>query len=125
MTSKREPAFDVVAYDKAVVAKIGELRGKERASYEAAKANLEAQGCRQAGYRLLAADGGPSEYCCKHLHGLLRLVTEFEAKDVIVVAIGHHDGDFYRDLADKFGTSAVGQRRDEKPPCCRAEGWQG
>jgi hypothetical protein len=125
VTSKHRPAFDVVAYDKAVVAKVGALRGKERASYEAAKANLEAQGCRQAGYRFLAEDGGPSQYCCKHLHGLLRLVTEFEANDVIVVAIGHHDGDFYRDLAGKLGTSAVGQRRANKPACCGPNGWAG
>lgn len=126
MTSKRSRTFDVVAYDKTVVAKIGALRGKERASYEAAKSDLEAQGCRQGGYRLLGADGTPSSYCCKHLHRSLRLITTYEETDVIVVAIGNHDGDaFYADLASAFETSETGQRRDQKLPCCGDRGWVG
>lgn len=126
MTSKRSRTFEVVAYDKAVVAKIGALRGKERTSYEAAKSDLEAQGCQQGGYRLLGADGMPSSYCCKHLFRSLRLITTYSEFEVIVVAIGNHDGDaFYVDLASAFGTSETGQRRDQKPPCCGDRGWVG
>lgn len=124
-SAAHQPRFDVVTYDKTVLAAIDALRGRERASYDAAKLDLEAQGCRQAGYRMQAEDGGPSEYCCKHLYGELRLMTTFEDREVEIVAIGRHDGDdFYRRLSDEFGTSSVGQRRENKPPCCDEDGWQ-
>lgn len=123
MTSSPQ-RFNVVAANHDVSVAIGKLRGRERTSFDAVKSHLEAQGCRQAGYRLLDANGEPSGYCSKHLYGSLRLITTFETTQVIVVALGHHDGDsFYRELAQSMGTSAVGQKRDEKPPCCGSEGW--
>lgn len=52
---------------RAAVATIDDLRGKARKSYENFEGELRKQGCMVAGYRLLAEDGGLSEYCCKRL----------------------------------------------------------
>ena len=49
------------------MATIDDLRGKARKSYENFEGELRKQGCMVAGYRLLAEDGGLSEYCCKRL----------------------------------------------------------
>ncbi|WP_445150210.1 hypothetical protein [Baekduia sp. Peel2402] len=73
------------------------LRGNAKKAYEKLLPQLKAQGCKVAGYRLLAADGVPEgsvylEFCCKSLTGTWRLIT-------------------------------TGQRRDEKPACCGEPGW--
>lgn len=67
-----------------------------------------------AGYRLLAEDGGHSEYCCKRLVEDWRVITTFETSVVIVVALGRHDDrTFYAELATTLEISAAGRRRQE------------
>jgi hypothetical protein len=74
--------------------------------------------------RLLAADGGWSRYCCKHLSGRWRAITTFERRIVWIVAVGEHDGPaFYKHLAADLGISSAGRRREQKPPCCGPDGW--
>lgn len=108
---------------------IEDLRGSARKAYEKLKPELQAQGCKAAGYRLLAADSPPgepiySEFCCKPLLGKWRVITAFEEDVVWIVAVGEHDGDaFYRDLGESLGISGVGQRREAKPACCGSDGW--
>lgn len=109
---------------RAAASAIDALRGKARKSYEAFEGELRKQGCRVAGYRLLAADGGHSEYCCKRLVADWRVITTFEPSLAIVVALGRHDErSFYDDLAKTLAISASGQRRHEKPACCGEGGW--
>jgi DNA-binding PadR family transcriptional regulator len=50
------------------------LRGRPAAAWGRLEPELKAQGCRAAGYRLLAGDGGWSSYCCKHLHARWRVI---------------------------------------------------
>jgi len=101
------------------------LRGTARKSYAAFETDLRKQGCRVAGYRLLAAeDGGYSEYCCKRLVDNWRVITTFEPGIAIVVAVGRHDSHgFYAELSTTLAIGAVGRRREEKPPCCGKGGW--
>lgn len=85
---------------RAAATAIEGLRGKARKSYEAFEAELRKQGCKVAGYRLLAGDGGHSEYCCKRLVEDWRVITTFEPGVAIVVALGRHDDRaFYAELA--------------------------
>lgn len=110
----------------AAVAAIDGLRGKARKSYEAFEGELRKQGCKVAGYRLLAEDGGYSEYCCKRLVADWRTITTFEPGVAIVVALGRHDDHaFYADLAKSLEIRATGRRRQEKPDCCSKDGWPG
>jgi hypothetical protein len=109
----------------AAAAAIDALRGTARRQYEAFERELRRQGCKAAGYRLLAPDSGDhSEYCCKRLVDDWRVITTFEPGIAIVVAVGrHHDRAFYVDLAKTLEIGAIGQRREEKPACCGEEGW--
>jgi hypothetical protein len=110
----------------AAVAAIGRLRGTARSSYGAFEAELRKQGCRVAGYRLLAAedDGYYSEFCCKRLVDDWRAITTFELGVAIVVAVGRHDSHaFYVELSKSLAIGAVGQGRQEKPACCGKGGW--
>lgn len=100
------------------------LRGRARKSYEAFEAELRKQGCKVAGYRLLAEDGGYSELCCKRLVEDWRVIITFELGVAIVVAVGRHDDRaFYADLAKTIEVAPIGQRREEKPDCCGEDGW--
>ena len=107
-----------------VVAASRTLTGPARRQYERQLDALRARGCRAGGYRLLDDDGEPSAYCGVHIYRDWRLIATFEDRDVILVALGQHDGPgFYRELAAELGTGAVGQRRSAKPACCGAQGW--
>jgi hypothetical protein len=108
----------------AAAAAIDGLRGRARKSYEAFEAELRKQGCKVAGYRLLAEDGGYSEFCCRRLIEDWRAITTFEPGIAIVVAVGRHDDHaFYADLAKTIEIGPIGQRRGEKPDCCGEDGW--
>lgn len=108
----------------AAVAAIERLRGTARKSYAAFEAELRKQGCGVAGYRLLGAGGGYSEYCCKRLVDDWRVIATFEPGIAIVIAVGRHDSRaFYAELSKKFAIGAVGQGREEKPACCGEGGW--
>jgi hypothetical protein len=109
----------------AAAAAIDALRGTARRRYEAFERELRKQGCKVAGYRLLAPeDGDYSEYCCKRLVDDWRVITTFEPGVVIVVAVGRHDErGFYAGLAKTLQISAVGQGRGDKPECCGGDGW--
>jgi hypothetical protein len=98
------------------------LNRVDRRGYEAAISGLKGEGCKAAGYRLAAADGGDFPMCCRHLVGDWRMHTLF-AKDrsVIVISLATHDKSQnpHEVLADIFpGLSPVGRRRRAKPPCC-------
>ncbi len=111
---------------RAAAASIDGLRGRARKSYEAFEAELRKQGCKVAGYRLLAEDGGHSEYCCKRLGEDWRAITTFEPGVAIVIALGRHDErGFYADLAKTVEIGATGRRRQGKPDCCGEDGWPG
>jgi len=100
------------------------LRGKPARAWERLEPELKAQGCRAAGYRLLASDGSWSPYCCKHLSNSWRVITTFEPGIVWVIAVGEHDGPgFYGQLTDSLGISNTGRRREQKPRCCGQDGW--
>jgi hypothetical protein len=109
----------------AAVAAIDRLRGTARRSYGAFEVELRKQGCRVAGYRLLAAeDDGYSEFCCKRLVDDWRAIVTFEPGVAIVVAVGRHDSRaFYAELAKTLAIGAAGQGRKEKPACCGERGW--
>jgi hypothetical protein len=108
----------------AAAAAIDGLRGRARKSYEAFEDELRKQGCKVAGYRLLAEDGEYSEYCCKRLVEDWRVIVTFEPGVAIVVAVGRHDDRaFYADLAMTIEVGPIGQRREEKPDCCGQGGW--
>lgn len=118
-----DTAFTIRATRDATAA-IDGLRGKARKSYDAFEAELRKQGCKVAGYRLLADDGGHSEYCCKRLVEDWRVIMTFEPGVAIVVVLGRHDDrEFYIDLATTLEISAAGRRRQEKPDCCGEDGW--
>lgn len=115
--------FAVRATPPAAVA-IDGLRGRARKSYEAFEAELRKQGCKVAGYRLLAEDGGYSEFCGRRLVEDWRAITTFEPGVAIVVAVGRHDDRaFYADLGKTIEVGPIGQRREEKPDCCGEGGW--
>ncbi len=94
----------------------------DRRAYDAAITGLKGEGCKAAGYRLAAMDGGDFPMCCRHLANDWRMHTLF-AKDhsVIVISLARHDKSQnpHRVLSDIFpGLSLVGRRRRAKPPCC-------
>jgi hypothetical protein len=110
----------------AAAAAIEGLRGTARKSYDAFEAEMRKQGCKVAGYRLLAEDGAYSEYCCKRLVEDWRVISTFEPGIAIIVALGRHDDSaFYADLAKTYEIGPIGQRREEKPACCGENGWPG
>ena len=107
---------DTVARVAAVLNKI------DRRGYDAAISDLKGEGCKAAGYRLAATDGGDFPLCCRHLANHWRMHTLF-AKDhsVIVISLARHDKGYnpHQVLADIFpGLSPVGRRKRLKPPCC-------
>jgi len=101
------------------------LRGTTARRYAQFETELRAQGCRAAGYRLLAPNHGEfSSYCCKHLDRRWRVLTTFDPGLVTIVAVGEHDGEaFYQQVASTLGIRPVGSKREAKPPCCGNDGW--
>jgi hypothetical protein len=98
------------------------LNKVDRRAYNAAISGLKGEGCKAAGYRLAAADGGDFSMCCRHLANDWRMHTLFE-KDhsVIVISLARHDKSKnpHQVLADVFpGLNPVGRRKRAKPPCC-------
>jgi len=113
----------IVKTDPAEAA-IKQLRGTAKVAYERHEREFEHQGCRAAGYRLLATGGEFSDLCCLRLHRDWRLITSFNRSTVFVVALGrHNDASFYRVLSDELEINPIGQRREQKPRCCSADGW--
>jgi hypothetical protein len=98
------------------------LNRTDRRAYDAAISGLKGEGCKAAGYRLAASDGGDFPMCCRHLANDWRMHTLF-AKDsrVIVISLARHDKSQnpHQILAEIFtGLSQVGRRKRTKPPCC-------
>ena len=62
------------------------LNKTDRRAYDAAISGLKGEGCKAAGYRLAATDGGDFPMCCRHLAGDWRMHTLF-AKDHSVIVI--------------------------------------
>lgn len=111
--------FDIRATPSADRAIRG-LRGRTTKRYAQCEEELRAQGCKAGGYRLLGPELGTfSSYCCRHLDGRWRVIATFDRDEVLIVAVGEHDGEvFYRQLASDLGVGSVGARREQKPPCC-------
>lgn len=121
--SRKPGRFRLVATEPAKRT-IDNLSGAAEARYERHANELRSRGCRAAGYRLLGGDGNYSEYCCLHLYRTWRLITTFDSKRVIIVAVGQHDDQgFYRSLSANLDISPVGRRREQKPDCCGEDGW--
>ena len=100
------------------------LRGRPAAAWSRLEPELEAQGCRAGGYRLLADDGTWSLYCCKHLFGRWRVLSTFEPGIVWVIAVAEHDSArFYEHLSKELLIAGVGHGRELKPGRCAADGW--
>lgn len=100
------------------------LRGDSVDEFEKLRTALKAQACRVAGYRLLARDGGWSEFCCVHLDREWRVILTFDDEGTQILVIGEHDGpEFYRRLAADYDISEIGVERDQKPDCCGNGGW--
>ncbi len=94
----------------------------DRRAYDAAISGLKGDGCKAAGYRLAASDGGDFPMCCRHLANDWRMHTLF-ARDgrVIVISLARHtkSQNPHQILAEIFpGLSPVGRRKRTKPPCC-------
>jgi hypothetical protein len=101
---------------------VASLNKVDRRAYDAAISGLKGEGCKAAGYRLAAADGGDFPMCCRHLADDWRMHTLF-AKDrsVIVISLARHDKGHnpHRVLAEVFPElSRIGRRKRAKPPCC-------
>lgn len=78
---KARKQFRIIKTAPAAAA-IKRLRGAAKAAYERHERELESQGCRAGGYRLLAASGDFSDLCSHHLYRHWRLITSFNASTV-------------------------------------------
>jgi hypothetical protein len=101
---------------------IASLRGKARASFILAVADIRRRGCAAAGVRLT----GPelSAICRLDLHGAWRLLTVFEAPDrciLLLVAEHTRSANPYQMLYAALGIDEPDQPRI-KPACCDSEG---
>lgn len=102
----------------------GALRGDSAKRFQDLEAALKAEACRGGGYRLLARDGGWSEFCCVHLDRQWRVILTFKNEGSQILHIGKHDGpDFYAGLKGDYDINEIGQSREEKPDCCGEGGW--
>jgi hypothetical protein len=119
---------------------IAALRGEKSDALEAAVADLSAEGCKQAGTRMLGRDGEWSRYCERRGYETQRIITtvilpgdsndEFAALSdeeravVLVLEVGNHDDEaFYRNLSRVYDISETGVRRGDQPACCGDDGW--
>jgi hypothetical protein len=101
----------------------GQLRKKERQSYDRFLLFLRAQGCASLSYRL-SGDDLLSKICVAHLSGPLRVVVAFSAHNVAtILLVGPHDDqdpfmDVYSQLYELAGLAEPPPAKRTKPPCC-------
>jgi hypothetical protein len=104
----------------------GDLRKKERRSYDQFLLALRANGCASLNYRLSGNDL-LSKICVAHLSGSLRVVVAFSAHNVAtILLIGPHNDkdpfiDVYSQLYELAGLAELPTAERTKPPCCGAE----
>jgi len=96
--------------------------GPLRKAYAVARDELRRDGCRAAGYRLAATDGGEYPMCCRRLYGAWRMHIVFtDADTLVIISLAEHTRRANPNavLAELFpGLSATGRRRSDKPSCC-------
>jgi hypothetical protein len=101
----------------------GQLRKKERRSYDQLLLALRAHGCVSLNYRL-SGDNFLSKICVAHLSGALRVVVAFSADNVAtILLVGPHDDqdpfmDVYSQLYELAGLAELPTAKRTKPPCC-------
>jgi hypothetical protein len=104
----------------------GQLRKKERRSYDQFLLALRAHGCASLNYRL-SGDDLLSKICVAHLSGPLRVVVAFSADNVAtILLVGPHDDkdpfmDVYSQLYELAGLTEPPTAGRTKPPCCGEE----
>ena len=104
----------------------GQLRKKERRSYDQFLLALRAHGCASLNYRL-SGDDLLSKICVAHLSGHLRVVVAFSADNVVtILLVGPHDDkdpfmDVYSQLYELAGLTKPPTTERAKPPCCGEE----
>ena len=104
----------------------GQLRKKERRSYDQFLLALRAHGCASLNYRL-SGDDLLSKICVAHLSGPLRVVVAFSADNVAtILLVGPHDDkdpfmDVYSQLYELAGLTEPPIAGRTKPPCCGEE----
>ena len=104
----------------------GQLRKKERRSYDQFLLALRAHGCASLNYRL-SGDDLLSKICVAHLSGPLRVVVAFSADNVAtILLVGPHDNkdpfmDVYSQLYELAGLTEPPTAGRTKPPCCGEE----
>jgi hypothetical protein len=102
----------------------GQLRKKERRSYDQFLLALRAHGCASLNYRL-SGDDLLSKICVAHLSGPLRVVVAFSAHNIAtILLVGPHDDedpfmDVYSQLYELAGLTEPPAAERAKPPCCR------
>jgi hypothetical protein len=105
---------------------VGQLRKKERRSYDQFLLALRAHGCASLNYRL-SGDDLLSKICVAHLAGALRVVVAFSAHNAATILLvgPHHDQDpftdVYSQLYELAGLAEPPAGERTKPPCCGAE----
>ena len=98
------------------------MRGKAKASFILAVADIRRRGCAAAGVRLTGTS--LSAICRLDLYGAWRLLTVFEAPDrciSLLVAEHTRSANPYQMLYAALGINEPDQPRT-KPTCCDAEG---
>lgn len=100
------------------------LRGAKRKALESFLDDLAAQGCAALGYRLTGEI--VERLCVKHLHGPLRAVVAFAAKDVawLLLVAPHNrepETDVYETLYRLIGSRPEPGEGRSKPQCCDQE----
>ena len=104
----------------------GQLRKKERRSYDQFLLDLRAHGCASLNYRL-SGDDLLSKICVAHLSGPLRVVVAFSVHNVATILLGgpHDDRDpfmdVYSQLYELVGLTEPPTAERTKPPCCGEE----
>jgi len=105
---------------------VGQLRKKERRSYDQFLLALRAHGCASLNYRLSGGDL-LSKICVAHLSGPLRVVVAFSAHNAATILLaGPHDAkdpfmDVYSQLYELAGLTEPPAAERAKPPCCGEE----
>ncbi len=101
------------------------LRGKARASFDAAVEHLAAEGCAAGDYRLTGE--GIEHICAIHLYARHRALVAFpDEVSVVVLLVGEHlavdrEPDVYRGLYRLLELPEPSAKRT-KPSCCTEDG---
>jgi hypothetical protein len=104
---------------------VGQLRRKERRSYDQFLLDLRARGCAALNYRL-TGDDLLSKVCVAHLAGALRVIVAFPSHNVAtILLVGPHADqdpfvDVYSQLYELAGLAEPPAGKRTKPPCCGA-----